>query len=41
MLTGYTHKVPVQLHGKSHFGEAGLNVDITTAFKDKVYRCIK
>jgi len=31
----------MQLHGKSHFGEAGVNVDITTAFKDTGYRCTK
>jgi hypothetical protein len=41
ILTGYTYKVSMQLHGKSHFGEACANVDITAAFKDTVYRCSK
>jgi hypothetical protein len=36
ILTGYTYKVSIQPHGKSHFGEADVNVDITTAFKAQI-----
>jgi len=39
MLTGYTYKVSMQLHGNSHFGEAGVNVDITIAFKNTSNGC--
>lgn len=41
MLTGYTYKVSMQLHSKSHFGEADVNVDIRAAFKDTGYICVK
>jgi hypothetical protein len=41
MLTGYTYKVFMQLHGKSYIGEECVNADITTAFMDTGYRCSK
>jgi hypothetical protein len=36
MATGYTYKVSMQMHGKSYFGEAGVNVVLQQLLRTQV-----